>query len=43
MMDLGNHGNNANVTLVKLNLEGFDDDASKEGIAVESAWAILYG
>lgn len=37
MMDLGNNSNNANVTLVKLNLEGFDDDASKEGIAVESS------
>lgn len=37
MMDLGNHGNNANMTLVKLNLEGFDDDVSKEGIAVESS------
>lgn len=39
MMDLGNHGNNANMTLVKLNLEGFDDDASKEEIAVESSFA----
>ncbi|XP_048751067.1 high mobility group protein 20A-like isoform X1 [Ostrea edulis] len=38
MMDLGNNSNNANVTLVKLNLEGFDDDASKEGIAVESSF-----
>ncbi|XP_061191077.1 high mobility group protein 20A-like [Saccostrea echinata] len=38
MMDLGSHGNNANVTLVKLNLEGFDDEASKEGIAVEPSF-----
>ena len=26
---------NANMTLVKLNLEGFDDDASKEGLTVD--------
>lgn len=35
MMDLGNYGNNVNMILVKLNLEGFDDDALKEGIVVE--------